>query len=75
MINQIKLNGENCVIKERRKPSDKPKYYIWNTDKSCYVSSLYNTPEDDKKWLEYFGQLYLLDTKKGIISKTTICMN
>jgi len=68
---KLKLEGSQVYIAERKKPGKKPKYYLWDLDKKCYVSSLFPT---DKIGIYFFdtrdtGIDYHLDTNRMKIDR------
>jgi len=45
------LNDDECIIKKRVKGlQEKPPLYIWNLSKSCYVSSLKASNEEQNEF-------------------------
>lgn len=61
-INRIDFQGMECIIRERKKQvENKPKFYIWSLSNFQYISSLYNTDNENIKKFDFKGKLYELN--------------
>ena len=71
----IRFNGSKVAVRIRRKElgGKKPLLYLWDIDRSCYLSSLYPQEAEDSFFFEVGGTYHSLSFVNGIpqISKAS----
>ena len=70
----INFNGNKVIVRIRKKElGKKPLLYLWDMDRSCYLSSLFPQSEEDSFKFEIQGTYHSLNYIEGIpqISKVS----
>lgn len=63
----LEFEGKDTIIRVRKKDlHKKPLMYLWDLDRSCYISSLYPTKEEDTYTLEIDRKYYKLTLANNV---------